>query len=34
MQITVELPDDLARHANPVRDALEALDCPLIPRRH
>jgi len=24
MQITVELPDDLARHANPVREALEA----------
>jgi predicted HTH domain antitoxin len=24
MQITVELPDDLAQHANPVREALEA----------
>jgi len=24
MQITVELPDDLAKHANPVREALEA----------
>jgi predicted HTH domain antitoxin len=25
MQITVQLPDDLARHANPGREALEAL---------
>lgn len=24
MQITVELPDDLAQHANPAREALEA----------
>ena len=25
MQITVQLPDDLASHANPAREALEAL---------
>ena len=25
MQITVQLPDDLARHPNPAREALEAL---------
>ena len=25
MQITVQLPDDLAQHANPAREALEAL---------
>jgi len=25
MQITVELPDDIARHVNPGREALEAL---------
>jgi hypothetical protein len=25
MQITVELPDDIAQHSNPAREALEAL---------
>jgi len=26
MEITVQLPDDLAQHTNPGRDALESLD--------